>query len=111
MSTITDTARLFFDTCETGKGWAGCSAYCAPNATFAAQAEPLADVKTLQQYLCRTVRARAHTHTRHGPAMAPPPPPPPPPPHGGGKLSTYATFGCGDPAPPFGNRLWFECDS
>ncbi|HTC10970.1 MAG TPA: nuclear transport factor 2 family protein [Acetobacteraceae bacterium] len=50
MSTITDTARLFFDTCETGKGWAGCSAYCAPNATFAAQAEPLADVKTLQQY-------------------------------------------------------------
>src|SRR5580698_9408991 len=50
MSTITDTARLFFDTGETGKGWAGCSAYCAPDASFAAQAEPLADVKTLQQY-------------------------------------------------------------
>lgn len=50
MPTITDTAKLFFDACETGKGWAGCSVYCAPNATFAAQAEPLADVKTLQQY-------------------------------------------------------------
>lgn len=50
MPTITETARQFFDACETGKGWAGCSVYCAPNATFAAQAEPLADVKTLQQY-------------------------------------------------------------
>jgi hypothetical protein len=25
---ITETARVFFDACETGKGWAGCSAYC-----------------------------------------------------------------------------------
>jgi predicted ester cyclase len=47
---ITETARVFFDACETGKGWAVCSAYCQPNASFAAQAEPLADMQTLQQY-------------------------------------------------------------
>jgi predicted ester cyclase len=47
---ITETARAFFDACETGKGWAECSAYCQPNASFAAQAEPLADMQTLQQY-------------------------------------------------------------
>jgi predicted ester cyclase len=55
MSATTDesivaTARAFFDACETGKGWAGCSAYCQPGASFAAQAEPLADLRTLQQY-------------------------------------------------------------
>src|SRR3989441_10121397 len=47
---ITQTARAFFDACETGKGWAECSAYCQPDAGFAAQAEPLADLQTLQQY-------------------------------------------------------------
>jgi hypothetical protein len=36
--------------CETGKGWEICKAYCASNATFAAQAEPLADIKTLAEY-------------------------------------------------------------
>jgi predicted ester cyclase len=35
---------------ETGKGWDGCKAHCTPNATFAAQAEPLAGVKTLAEY-------------------------------------------------------------
>ena len=50
MASITDTAAKFFEACETGKGWDGCNAYCKPNATFAAQAEPLADVHTLQQY-------------------------------------------------------------
>jgi predicted ester cyclase len=48
--TITETARAFFEACETGKGWTGCSTYCQPNATFAAQAEPLADVRTLRDY-------------------------------------------------------------
>jgi len=47
---ITDVAEAFFDACETGKGWEVCSAYCTPNATFAAQAEPLLEVKTLAQY-------------------------------------------------------------
>jgi len=50
MASITETAQAFFVTCETGKGWEGCSAYCTADATFTAQAEPLADVKTLQQY-------------------------------------------------------------
>ena len=50
MPSIADTARTFFDACETGKGWEGCKAHCKPDATFAAQAEPLADLRTLQQY-------------------------------------------------------------
>ena len=50
MPSITTVAKQFFDACETGKGWEGCKAYCKREATFSAQAEPLADVKTLQQY-------------------------------------------------------------
>jgi predicted ester cyclase len=50
MASITEVAKTFFAACETGKGWEGCKAYCQPNATFSAQAEPLADVRTLQQY-------------------------------------------------------------
>jgi predicted ester cyclase len=47
---ITDTARAFFDAVDTGQGWEACSAYCHPDATFAAQAEPLAEVQTLADY-------------------------------------------------------------
>jgi predicted ester cyclase len=43
-------ARSFFDACDTGKGWEGCHPYCTPDATFSAQAEPLADIHTVQQY-------------------------------------------------------------
>jgi ketosteroid isomerase-like protein len=50
MPSITETSNAFFTACETGKGWEACSTYCTPDATFAAQAEPLADIKTLQQY-------------------------------------------------------------
>ena len=50
MVSITEIADKFFVACETGKGWEGCSPYCTPGATFSAQAEPLADVKSLQQY-------------------------------------------------------------
>jgi predicted ester cyclase len=50
MTSITSIAQAFFDACEAGKGWAACSAYCTPNATFSAQAEPLLEVKTLAQY-------------------------------------------------------------
>jgi hypothetical protein len=49
MASITEIADKFFVACETGKGWEGCKAYCTPHATFAAQAEPLADVRRLQQ--------------------------------------------------------------
>jgi predicted ester cyclase len=50
MASITSVAEGFFEACETGKGWEACKQYCTPNATFSAQAEPLLDVKTLEQY-------------------------------------------------------------
>lgn len=50
MADITAVARAFFALCETGKGWEGCRAWCTPDASFSAQAEPLAEVKTLQAY-------------------------------------------------------------
>jgi hypothetical protein len=50
MSSIKDTARRFFEACETGKGWQGCEQYCHPSATFTAEADALADVTTLKAY-------------------------------------------------------------
>ena len=50
MASITETAAQFFEACETGKGWDECSQYCTPQATFSAQAEPLADIDDLQGY-------------------------------------------------------------
>jgi predicted ester cyclase len=50
MSSIADVASRFFTACEAGKGWEACKSYCKSDATFACQAEPLADMKTLQQY-------------------------------------------------------------
>jgi predicted ester cyclase len=50
MASITPIAQEFFAACEAGKGWEACRRYCKPDATFSAQAEPLGDVKTLQQY-------------------------------------------------------------
>jgi hypothetical protein len=50
MSPITDIARQFFIACEAGQGWDACHVYCTDNASFSAQAEPLADVTTLQTY-------------------------------------------------------------
>ena len=47
---ITETAKNFFEACEAGKGWEVCKEYCTADATFSAQAEPLAEVQTLQQY-------------------------------------------------------------
>src|SRR4051794_4666535 len=49
-STMTDTARAFFQACESGGGWEACSAFCVPDATFSAKVEPLADVHTLEEY-------------------------------------------------------------
>jgi predicted ester cyclase len=50
MASIDKVATQFFDACETGKGWEACKAFCKPDATFSAQAEPLADLRTLQEY-------------------------------------------------------------
>lgn len=50
MADIAQVAADFFAACETGKGWQACRGYCTPNATFASQAEPLADMRSLEQY-------------------------------------------------------------
>jgi predicted ester cyclase len=50
MSEIFEKARLFFDACESGKGWQVCREYCHPDATFSAQAAALTDVTTLEGY-------------------------------------------------------------
>ena len=50
MSNITAVAKQFFEACETGKGWEVCRAYCTPDASFSAQAEPLAEARTLREY-------------------------------------------------------------
>ena len=47
---IQGVARQFFEAREAGDGWAACRAYCKPDASFSAQAEPLVDVKTMQGY-------------------------------------------------------------
>jgi predicted ester cyclase len=47
---VLEVARAFFDACETGRGWEVCREFCAPDASFSAQAEPLEDVHTLEQY-------------------------------------------------------------
>ena len=50
MATMLETAKKFFEACETGKGWEGCKAYCTADATFSAQSNPLLEVKTLAGY-------------------------------------------------------------
>lgn len=50
MTDINAVAAEFFDSCESGKGWEVCKAYCTPNATFSSQAEPLAEVNSLADY-------------------------------------------------------------
>jgi predicted ester cyclase len=50
MTGIGQIARSFFEACEAGKGWEICREYCKPDASFTAQAEPLADTGTLRAY-------------------------------------------------------------
>jgi predicted ester cyclase len=50
MAAITEVAKQFFEACETGRGWQACRAYCTSDASFAAQAEPLAKINTLEAY-------------------------------------------------------------
>lgn len=50
MSSIAAIAESFFANCEAGQGWVACKAYCTPDASFTAQAEPLAGLTTLAQY-------------------------------------------------------------
>ena len=48
--TLEQTARTFFEACETGGGWETCKGYCHATASFACQADALADVTTLEGY-------------------------------------------------------------
>ena len=50
MASVTTVAKQFFEACETGKGWQVCREYCTQEAIFAAQAEPLVNVHTLEEY-------------------------------------------------------------
>lgn len=50
MASIEDIARDFLEQCETGQGWAACKPYCTDDASFSAQAEPLADMTSLADY-------------------------------------------------------------
>ena len=45
-----ETAQAFFDACETGQGWETCKAWCHDDASFACQADALAETKTLAAY-------------------------------------------------------------
>lgn len=45
-----ETAQAFFEACETGKGWEICKSWCAEDATFACQADALAETTTLAAY-------------------------------------------------------------
>ncbi|MEM6623273.1 MAG: nuclear transport factor 2 family protein [Pseudomonadota bacterium] len=47
---IETTAAAFFEACESGKGWAGCAAYCHVDAGFNCQSGALAEVKTVKGY-------------------------------------------------------------
>ncbi len=45
-----ETAKEFFEACETGKGWDACSAWCEDGATFSCQSDALAEVTSLEAY-------------------------------------------------------------
>lgn len=44
------TAHAFFEACEAGKGWQACREWCTEDATFACEADALADTTTLAGY-------------------------------------------------------------
>lgn len=50
MSNISEQAKLFFEACETGKGWEACKSFCHPNATFSAQSAALAGIDNIEGY-------------------------------------------------------------
>lgn len=50
MTTLSTTAKAFFDACESGKGWDVCSEFCHANASFSSQTGALAGIDTLADY-------------------------------------------------------------
>lgn len=49
-TSMMETARNFFEACETGKGWKVCKQWCHADATFSCQADAVADIDTLEAY-------------------------------------------------------------
>ena len=45
-----ETAKAFFEACETGKGGEGCNPFCHEGARFSCQADALAETTTLAEY-------------------------------------------------------------
>ena len=43
-------AKQFFEACEAGEGWDGCQEFVADDAVFAAQSEPIVDIKSVKDY-------------------------------------------------------------
>ena len=50
MRSMKESAKRFFDACETGGGWDSCKEFCHAEATFSAQAGALEGVETLESY-------------------------------------------------------------
>lgn len=50
MPQIKQIANTFFEACETGKGWGACAEFCHEKATFSSHADPLLEVKTIEEY-------------------------------------------------------------
>lgn len=50
MSSNLESAKQFFEACETGKGWEVCNEFCHHEATFSSQTTVLADISTLEDY-------------------------------------------------------------
>ncbi|MEK6204843.1 MAG: nuclear transport factor 2 family protein [Amylibacter sp.] len=48
--TISKSAMEFFDASETGQGWDVCKAWCQDDASFACQADALAEIATVAGY-------------------------------------------------------------
>ena len=55
MGTNLESARQFFEACETGKGWEACKGFCHSDATFSSQTTVLADISSLEDY-CEWVK-------------------------------------------------------
>jgi len=45
-----ESARQFFEACETGKGWEGCTDFCHSDATFSSQTGALSEISSLEGY-------------------------------------------------------------
>ncbi|MGI9624966.1 MAG: nuclear transport factor 2 family protein [Acidimicrobiales bacterium] len=48
---ITQSAGAFVDACDSGRGWEECAQYCHDGATFAVQADALAEISTVEGYV------------------------------------------------------------